>query len=75
MEREVKLSVEDQEYLQGLLKKGRHSARELKRARVLLLLSAGATAREIVSKADVGLSSIYQIRNRYLEVGKKFARL
>ena len=75
MSREVKLLTVDKEYLQGLLKKGRHSARELKRARVLLLLSAGATAREIVSKADVGLSSIYQIRNRYLEVGKKFARL
>jgi putative transposase len=70
MEREVNLSVVDKEYLQGLLKKGRHSARKLKRARVLLLLSEGASAREIVAKADVGLSSIYQIRNRYLEVGK-----
>jgi hypothetical protein len=54
MSREVKLSAEDQQYLQGLLKKGRHSARKLKRARILLLLSEGATAKEIVSKADVG---------------------
>jgi putative transposase len=71
MSREVKLSAEDQQYLQGLLKKGRHSARKLKRARVLLLLSEGATAREIVSKADLGLSTIYQIRDRYLEEGKQ----
>lgn len=71
MSREVKLSAEDQQYLQGLLKKGRHSARKLKRARVLLLLSEGATAREIVSKADVGLSTIYQIRDRYLEEEKQ----
>jgi transposase len=71
MDREVKLSSADKEYLQGLLKKGRHSARMLKRARVLLLLSEGATAREIVFKADVGLSTIYQIWNRYLEVGKQ----
>lgn len=71
MSREVNLSALDKEYLQGLLKKGRHSARKLKRARVLLLLAEGAPAREIVSKADVGLSSIYQIRNRYLEVRKE----
>jgi transposase len=71
MSREVKLSIVDKEYLQGLLKKGRHSARMLKRARILLLLSAGATAKQIVFKADVGLSTIYQILNRYLAVGKE----
>jgi transposase len=71
MSREVTLSLVDKQYLQGLLKKGRHSARKLKRARVLLLLSEGAAAREIVSKADAGLSTIYQIWNRYLEVGKE----
>jgi transposase len=74
MSREVKLLAVDKEYLQGLLKKGRHAARKLKRARVLLLLSEGATAREIVSKADVGLSTIYQIWNRYLEVGKEVSQ-
>lgn len=56
MSREINISAADKEYLQELLKKGRHSARKLKRTRVLLLLSEGATAREMVSKADVGMA-------------------
>lgn len=70
MSRDITLSTADKQYLQGMLKKGRHSARKIKRARVLLLLSEGATAEEIVAKADVGLSTVYQIWNRYLEDGK-----
>ncbi|AHM58749.1 transposase [Flammeovirgaceae bacterium 311] len=56
--------------MQGILKKGRHSSRKIKRARVLLLLSERATAEESVDKADVGLSTVYQIWNRYLDEGK-----
>ncbi|WP_225000381.1 helix-turn-helix domain-containing protein [Cesiribacter sp. SM1] len=70
MSREVTLSASEKGYLQGILKKGRHSVRKVKRARILLLLSEGVSAEEIASKADVVLSTVYKIWNRYLEVGK-----
>lgn len=70
MGREVTLSSEEKEYLEGILKKGRHSVRKVKRARVLILLSDGMNAEEISSKADVVLSTVYKVWNRYLEVEK-----
>lgn len=70
MSREVTLSASENEYLQGILKKGRHSVRKVKRARILLLLADGVSAEEIVSKADVVMSTVYKVWNRYLEVGK-----
>ena len=69
MSREVTLSASEKEYLQGMLKKGRHSVRKVKRARILLLLSSGMSAEEIASKAEVVLSTVYKVWNRYLEVG------
>ena len=70
MSREITLSASEQEYLQGILKKGRHSVRKVKRAKILLLLSDGVSAEEIASKAEVVLSTVYKVWNRYLEVAK-----
>lgn len=70
MSREITLSTSDKEYLQSIVNKGRHSARKIKRARILLLLSAGMSPKEIASKVDVVLSTVYEVWNRYLEVGK-----
>lgn len=70
MHRAVKLSSRDKEYLQGILNKGKHSARKIKRARMLLLLSEDSAAKEIADKAGTGVSTIYKIRNRYFEEGE-----
>lgn len=70
MSRAVKLSARDKEYLQEILNKGKHSARKLKRARTLLLLSEGSVAKEIADKAGTGVSTVYKIWNRYFEEGK-----
>lgn len=70
MSRAVKLSARDKEYLQGILSKGKHSARKLKRARMLLLLSEGSVAKEVADKAGAGVSTVYKIWNRYFEEGK-----
>lgn len=70
MSREVTLSASEKEYLQSIVNKGRHSARKIKRARILLLLSAGVGTKEIASKVDVVLSTVYEIWNRYLEEGR-----
>ena len=67
MSREVTLSTSEKAYLQSIVNKGRHSARKIKRARILLLLSAGMSPKEIASKVDVVLSTVYEIWNRYLE--------
>lgn len=70
MSREVTLSTSEKEYLQAIVNKGRHSARKIKRARILLLLSAGVGTKDIASKVGVVLSTVYEIWNRYLEEGR-----
>lgn len=70
MSREITLSSSEKEYLQSIVNKGRHSARKIKRARILLLLSEGIGTREIAIKVDVVISTVYEIWNRYLEEGR-----
>lgn len=70
MSKEVQLTTAEREYLQGILNKGKHAARTIKRARMLLLLSEGATAQEAADKSGVALSTVYKIWSRYLEEGK-----
>jgi putative transposase len=68
--REITLSTSETEYLQSIVNKGKHSARKIKRARIVLLLSAGMSPKEVASKVDVVLSTVYEIWNRYLEEGR-----
>ena len=70
MSRELTLSTSEREYLQSIVNKGRHSSRKIKRARILLQLSAGLSPREVAFKVDVVLSTVYEIWNRYLEEGR-----
>ena len=68
--REIKLSAGDREYLLGILNKGKHAAWTIKRSRMLLLLSEGATAEEVADKSGVALSTVYKIWNKYFEEGE-----
>lgn len=70
MSREVTLSSSEKQYLQGIAKKGRHASRKIRRARILLLLSEGVNPKEIASKVDSAISTVYEIWNRYLQVEK-----
>lgn len=70
MSREVSLSTEEKEFLQGIVKRGRHSVRKVRRARTLLLLSEGIGTKQIASKVDSALSTVYEIWNRYLQEGR-----
>lgn len=70
MSRKVKLSTAEREYLLGILNKGKHAARTIKRARMLLLLSEGVTAEEVADKSGAALSTVYKIWNKYFEEGK-----
>lgn len=69
MSREVNLSAADREYLLGILNKGKHAARTIKRARMLLLLSERARAEEVADKSGSALSTVYKIWNKYFEDG------
>lgn len=60
----IKLSESEREELKGLLSKGRHAARKLTRARVLLLSDEGKTEEEIVSALGVGAATVERLRKR-----------
>lgn len=67
------LSDEERSYLESYISKGVHSSRSIKRARVLLQASLGATDKAIA--IDVGYkapSSIYNIRRRFCTEGLEF---
>ncbi|WP_144266404.1 helix-turn-helix domain-containing protein [Pontibacter ummariensis] len=47
--------------MRGVLNKGRHAVRAINRAKVLLLLSAGAPTEEAADKSGAGLSTVYRV--------------
>lgn len=59
--------------LQSLLSKGRHAARKLTRARVLLLSDEGKTEAEIVSALGVSAVTVERLRKRCAEEGVEAA--
>jgi transposase len=63
----VALSKYDKEYLNKYVSKGKHSARAIKRAHVLLLLNDGVSASEVSDRAGVSLATVYNLKNRYQE--------
>ena len=60
----IKLTESEREELKGLLAKGRHAARKLTRARILLLSDEGKTEDEIVSALGVGAATVERLRKR-----------
>jgi transposase len=70
----VRLGAEDREWLQTLVRKGGVSASVLKRARVVLKADAspqgpGWSDERIAEFAEVGLSTVYRVRQRFVEDG------
>lgn len=55
--------------LTELLKKGTHSARKLRRARILLLAHSEKQNKEIARILGTSVSSVYRIKRRYTEGG------
>jgi len=73
MER-IKLSAEEVEYLKAFVKKGRKSARELTRARILLLVNGGRTEMEIKDILGISRATVSNIKKRYREEGLQSAK-
>ena len=65
----VQLEPSEKQALEAMLKKGRHSARELRRARVLLLADAGKSTKEIQAATGMSDQGILNVKKRYCAEG------
>lgn len=65
----VQLEPAERQALEAMLKKGRHSARELRRARVLLLADAGKSTKEIQAATGMSDQGILNVKKRYCAEG------
>jgi len=63
----VDLTDDERKTLKELLKGGKHSARKLNRARILLLADEGKTDAEIVDALHTGIATVQRIRKRFVE--------
>src|SRR6266852_1926458 len=63
----VELSQSEHDELTALLSGGRHAARKLKRAQILLAADAGAGDEQIAATLRVSGSTIYRTRRRFVE--------
>ncbi len=68
---EVKLQDEEQKILKEYVSCGTKSAREITRARTLLLLSEGREIKDIEAMLGVSRTTIYNIRKKYRQREKK----
>jgi transposase len=69
----VQLSAEEQRTLRAMLRRGRHSSRVLNRARVLLMAHEGKWDKEVAAAVGVTVTTVANIRRRYVEGGLEAA--
>lgn len=69
----IRLGGKEVEYLKAFVKKGRRSARELTRARILLLTNEGRTEDEIKDVLGICRATVSNIKRRYREEGLQSA--
>jgi transposase len=62
----VELSQAERSELTALLSGGKHSARKLKRAQILLAAAAGASDEAIAANIGVGESTVYRTKRRFV---------
>ena len=70
---EIKLVEEEVMFLRSFVKKGRKSAREITRARILLLANQQREDTEIAETLDVGRNTVWRIKKKYRKEGLQSA--
>ena len=65
----IQLITEERERLNQLVRGGRHSARIVTRARILLKIDEGWKAPQIAEALDVSNGTVYGVKRRYVEAG------
>jgi len=63
----VELSEEERAQLTAMLSGGKHAARKLKRAQILLAADAGISDAAIAGSVSVGGSTVYRTKQRFVE--------
>src|SRR5260370_25491910 len=63
----VELSQAERGELAAVLSGGRHAARKLKRAQIVLAADAGASDEDIARTVGVGGSTVYRSKRRFVE--------
>ena len=63
----VELSQPERAELTALLSAGKHAARKLKRAQILLAADAGVSDDDIATSVGVGGSTVYRTKRRFVE--------
>jgi transposase len=69
----IKLEEDEAQFLRDFVKKGRKSARELTRARILLLADQQKGDAEIAKTLDVGRNTVWRTKKKYREEGLQSA--
>ena len=65
----VELSEVERGELRAMLSGGKHAARKLKRAQILLAADAGVADETIAISLDVGVSTVSRVKRRFVEDG------
>jgi transposase len=63
----VDLDEEERTFLLQFIKSGKHSARKINRARILLLADEGKTDKEIAGVLHTSVSTVQRTRQRFVE--------
>jgi len=69
----VELDQSEREALAAMLSGGKHAARKLKRAQILLAANAGQDDASIAATVAVGESTVYRTKRRFVETGLEAA--
>ena len=70
---EIKLEEDEVKFLRDFVKKGRKIARELTRARILLLANQQKGDTEIAETLDVGRNTVWRTKKKYRKEGLQSA--
>ena len=65
----VELSTSERGTLRQLVRRGKHSSREVTRARLLLLAADGSTDEQIVAALKTAFATVERTRRRFVEEG------
>lgn len=65
----IKLSNKEREELQSMLRRGKHAAKKLRKARVLLKADDGCKDKEIASELSLSVRQIENMRKHFVEEG------
>jgi transposase len=69
----IELTVEERQMLQQMSRKGKASAREIYRARILLMSASGQSDAEIRAALGVSQTTVWRTRKHYAEGGLAWA--